>query len=441
LQTQLEQFLTALRGMEVYVSPAEAIDAHRTVAAVGYGDRTLLKDALCAALAKTSDEVRRFDDCFDMFFSRTEFRERDAGNAIEGAPDVDNPLAQLLLNGSASDLAQAMEQAAVAAGAANIRYATQRGLLTRRMLDRMGLRELEALITELKRGGDTPSAALAGRLEEGRSYLFDEARQYISRQFELYARAASQQLREEFLRKTGLFAIQRRDFEHMRRIVRRMARRLATRYDRRRKHTKRGVLDVRRTLRRSMPHGGIPFETVWKQTKIERPKIMVICDVSQSVAAAAEFLLLFLYSLNEVIATLRAFAFSSNLVEVSDLLEEHPVERAIPAVLEKIGFRSTDYGRSLADFDEGFMDAVDRRTTIIILGDGRSNNSDPRIDLMRRLHDRSKSVIWLNPEPETFWGSGDSEMLRYRTFCHVAKTCSTVEDLERIIDDVLKSYY
>ena len=305
----------------------------------------------------------------------------------------------------------------------------------------MGLRDLEALIGELKKGTDAPTATLAGRLEEGRTYLFEEARQYINRQFELYARAAGEQLREEFLRKTGLFALQQRDFDRMRKIVRRMARRLATRYDRRRKHTKRGVLDVRRTLRRSMAHDGIPFDTVWKQTKIERPKIVVICDVSQSVAAAAQFLLLFLYSLNEVIATLRAFAFSSHLVEVSDLLEDHPVERAIPAIMEKIGFRSTDYGRSLADFDEEFMDSVDRKTTIIILGDGRSNNSDPRIDLMRRLHDRSKSVIWLNPEPETFWGTGDSEMLRYRTFCHIARTCSTIEDLERIIDDVLKSYY
>lgn len=441
MQTQLEQFLTALRGMEVHVSPAEAIDAHRTVATIGYGDRTLLKDALCAALAKTADEVRRFDDCFDMFFSRDEFHDRSAGRDLEDLPEVELPLAQLLLSGTTSELAQAMEQAAVAAGASNIRYATQRGLLTRRILDQMGLRDLEALIGELKKGTDAPTATLAGRLEEGRTYLFEEARQYINRQFELYARAAGEQLREEFLRKTGLFALQQRDFDRMRKIVRRMARRLATRYDRRRKHTKRGVLDVRRTLRRSMAHDGIPFDTVWKQTKIERPKIVVICDVSQSVAAAAQFLLLFLYSLNEVIATLRAFAFSSHLVEVSDLLEDHPVERAIPAIMEKIGFRSTDYGRSLADFDEEFMDSVDRKTTIIILGDGRSNNSDPRIDLMRRLHDRSKSVIWLNPEPETFWGTGDSEMLRYRTFCHIARTCSTIEDLERIIDDVLKSYY
>lgn len=441
MQQTLEKFLTALRGAEVEVSPAEAIDAHRTVAAVGYGDRTLLKDALCAALAKTADEVTRFDDCFDMFFDRDAFRERPQEASIEGAPEVTLPLARVLLGGDEGDLAQTMERAANATGAANIRYATQRGLMTRRILDQMGLRDLETLIAQLKASERAPEAVLAARLEAGRTYLFEEARQYISRQFELYARAAGEQLREEFLRKTGLFAIQQRDFDRMRRIVRRMAKRLATRYDRRRKHTKRGVLDVRRTLRRSMPHDGIPFETVWKQTKIDRPKIVVICDVSQSVAAAAQFLLLFLYSLNEVIATLRAFAFSSHLVEVSAILEERTVEQAIPEVLEKIGFRPTDYGRALADFDEQFIDAVDRRTTIIILGDGRSNNADPRIDLMRRLHDRSKSVIWLNPEPETFWGSGDSEMLRYRTFCHLARTCTTVEDLERIIDDVLKSYY
>ena len=87
------------------------------------------------------------------------------------------------------------------------------------------------------------------------------------------------------------------------------------------------------------------------------------------------------------------------------------------------------------------MDSLDRNTKVMILGDGRTNNTDPRIDLMRRMHDRSKSVIWLNPEPEPFWGTGDSEMQRYRTFCHVATTCSTVQDLERIIDDVLKTYF
>ena len=448
MQQTLENFFRALRSMEVRVSPAEAIDAHCTVDTVGYADRTLLKDALCAALAKSEEEVERFDEAFEIFFARDEFRDRDSDDKSEGLSEAesellgDQPLAEMLLGGSETEMAQAMEQAANDAGVANIRFSTQRGLFTRRILDRMGLRELERLIATLNRAeGDAEAAAMAQRLEEGRGYLFEEVRQYIDRQFELYARSAGEELRAEFLAKTNLSAIERRDFERMHRIVRRMAKKLATRYARRRRHTKRGVLDVRRTLRRSMPHDGIPFETVWKQTKIERPRIVVICDVSKSVAAAARFLLLFLYSLHEVIATLRAFAFSSHLIEISDILKTKTVEEAIPEVLEKIGFRSTDYGRALADFEEAYMDSLDRHTTVIVLGDGRSNDTDPRMDLMRQLHDRSKSVIWLNPEPEPFWGTGDSEMHRYRNFCHVAKTCSTIQDLERVIDDVMKSYY
>lgn len=450
MQQTLENFFRALRAAEIPVSPAEAIDAHRTVESVGYGDRTLLRDALCITLAKSGEETEKFDACFDMFFAREEFRddgeaagEGDSELSADGVPPelLQTDLMRLLAARDAEGLAQRMEEAAAEVGAANIRYVTQRGLLVRRILDRMGLRDLEAAIRALNQDADNPSAAEAARgLNAARQGLFREVRQYIDRQFELYGRPYGEQLREEFLAETALSAVEQRDFERMRKLVRKMAKKLATRYNRRRKKTRRGVLDVRRTLRRNMAHDGIPFDTVWKQTKIERPRIVVICDVSRSVAAAARFLLLFLYSLNEVIATLRAFAFSDHLTEVSDIIEDKEVEVAIPEILDKIGFRPTDYGQSFADFEEDYADAIDRKTTVIILGDARSNNGDPRLDLMRWLHDRSKSVIWLNPEPETFWGTGDSEMLRYRPFCHVARLCRTVKDLEWIIDDVLKSY-
>ena len=455
MQETLEDFFRALRAADIPVSPAEAIDAHRAVDSVGYGDRVLLKDTLCVALAKSADESRRFDDCFDLFFRREEFRgdgsddpengDSEQGRAPlpEGIPEElqNSELLQMLADDNREALAQRMEQAAREAGAMNIRYVTQRGLLVRRILDRMGLRELEAAIRALNQNEDGEGAGEAAQeLAEMRQSLFEEARQFLDRLYELYARPYGEQLREEFLAETALSAVEQRDFERMQKLVRKMAKKLATRYNRRRKRTRRGVLDVRRTLRRNMAHDGIPFDTVWKQTKIERPRIVVICDVSRSVAAAARFLLLFLYSLNEVIATLRAFAFSDHLSEISDIIEEKDVEVAIPEILDKIGFRPTDYGQSFADFEEEYGDAIDRKTTVIILGDGRSNHNDPRVDLMRWMHDRAKSVIWLNPEPETFWGTGDSEMLRYLPFCHVAKVCRTVQDLERIIDDVLKSY-
>ncbi len=455
MQETLEDFFRALRAADIPVSPAEAIDAHRAVDGVGYGDRILLKDTLCVALAKSADESRRFDDCFDLFFRREEFRgddsddsesrdaEQDPAPLPEGIPEElqKSELLQMLADDNREALAQRMEQAAREVGAMNIRYVTQRGLLVRRILDRMGLRELEAAIRTLNQNVKGKGAGEAAQeLAEMRQNLFEEARQFLDRLYELYARPYGEKLREEFLAETALSAVEQRDFERMQKLVRKMAKKLATRYNRRRKRTRRGVLDVRRTLRRNMAHDGIPFDTVWKQTKIERPRIAVICDVSRSVAAAARFLLLFLYSLNEVIATLRAFAFSDHLSEISDIIEEKDVEVAIPEILDKIGFRPTDYGQSFVDFEEEYGDVIDRKTTVIILGDGRSNHNDPRVDLMRWMHDRAKSVIWLNPEPETFWGTGDSEMLRYLPFCHVARVCRTVQDLERIIDDVLKSY-
>ena len=446
MQQPLQNFIRALRAAEVKVSPAESIDAAETVALVGYGDRELLKHALCAALAKSAEEVAAFEDCFEMFFTREEFRGEGQGDG-DGEPSepsgdpTDVPLADMLLAGDASGMAAAMEQAAEQVGANNIRFFSQRGYFTRRTLDAMGLRDLERMIAELRRGEDDGAGELADRLEQGRRMLLEQSRQYVERQFELYARSAGEQLREEFLAETRLSAVESRDFARMHRLVRRMAKRLASRYSRKRRHSRRGVLDVRRTLRRNMAHDAIPFETVWKTETIDRPQIVAICDVSRSVAAAARFLLLFLYSLNEVIQDLNAYAFSDRLIDVGPSLETLEVEEAIPQILKDIGFRPTDYGQALADFEESFLDKIDRRTTVIILGDARSNDTDPRVDLMRLLSERAKAVIWLNPEPESFWGQGDSEMLRYRPFCHVAKTCSTVTHLEHVIDDILKSYF
>ncbi|MEO8113081.1 MAG: VWA domain-containing protein, partial [Phenylobacterium sp.] len=174
--------------------------------------------------------------------------------------------------------------------------------------------------------------------------------------------------------------------------------------------------------------------------KIDRPSIVAICDVSKSVAAEAQFLLSFLYSLNEVVERLDAFAFSGRLIPVNAILDEHGVESAILKVLQTIGFQQTDYGRALEDFCDQHLDRLDRHTTVIFLGDGRANFAEPRLDLMKLIHDRSRAVIWLNPEPESYWAQGDSVMHRYQRFCHVAKQCNTLAQLERIIEDVLRTY-
>ena len=455
----LEQFITALRAADIRVSVAEAMEAHEVVATFGFDDRLLLKDALSITVAKSEEEKERFDQTFELYFSRDEFLGADDGSSEpdEDFEDTGNELADMLLANDRQALAQAMEKAAEETGVGNIRVFTQRGFFARRMLDQMGLRELEQLIAATERdeaqGGGQGEGQGQGQgqgqggtgngmsqaLQQGRSMLLEEARSYVDRQFELYARAAGEELREEFLEKTRLGNVDRRDFARMERIVRRMAKKLAARYTRRHKRARRGHLDIRRTLRVNMANDGIPFQTIWKTKKVDKPKIVAICDVSGSVAASAQFLLTFLYSLNEVVSNIRSFAFSGNLEEISDELENNEINEAIPVILNRVGYRSTDYGQALRDLQNEFFDAIDRRTTVIILGDARSNYTNPETGIMRQVAERCRRVIWINPESEWSWGTGDSEMMAYRPFCHVAKSCNTIKDFERVIDDLLRS--
>ena len=443
MQHTLESFLRALRAHDIRVSPAEAIDAHRATAEVGYADRELLKDALCVTLAKTPDEVDRFDLCFDTFFARPPSTAKSPpplSSDIADAPPEAPDLARQLLDSDEVSLAQAMESAAATVGAGDIRLTSQRNLLTRRMLDEMGLRDLEAMIQALRAGGQPRDQILAERLAERRAALFVQAAAFVERQSQLYASESGRRMRDAILVQQRLTAVEPEDVQAMEALVRRMARRLATKYARKRHRAHRGKLDVRKTIRRSMGHGGIPFEVVWKSETLHKPKIAVLCDVSRSVAAAAQFLLLFLYSLNEVVERLDAYAFSDRAVSVNDLLDDEKVGDAITLVMGRVGFRPTDYGRSLADFLDAQGSKLDRRTTVIILGDGRSNYADPRLDLMRTIGERARSVIWLNPEPETYWAQGDSKMDAYQRFCTVAKTCNSLAQLERIVEDVLRTY-
>jgi uncharacterized protein with von Willebrand factor type A (vWA) domain len=455
MQHTLEQFFRALRAADVRVSPAEAIDASRAAAVVGYGDRTLFRDALCSTLAKSADEVQRFETVFDTFFARDAAPPRKSSDRGEGESEATppspadmqategSPLAQAVLQNDTAAVQQSMEEAAARAGVAEIRLSTQRSRLTRRLLEEMGLEEIERIIANARRMPGGEGEGLANRLEGARRDLFEQAQAYVARQHDLYAAGSARELREERLARKQLNAdggVDPVDYELMAALVKKMAKRLAAKYSRRRHVAHKGHLDVRKTLRRSLAYGGVPFDIQFKVKKVDKPSIVAICDVSKSVAAAAQFLLTFLYSLNEVVDRMEAFAFSGRLISVNEILDDHGVEQAILRVLQEIGFQQTDYGRALQDFSEQHLDKLDRRTTVIVLGDGRSNFADPRLDLMKEIHDRSRAVIWLNPEPESYWAQGDSVMHRYARFCHVAKQCGTIEQLERIIDDVLRSY-
>lgn len=438
MTAMLLDLLRAARGAGVRISTAESLDAFRAAEAVGYADRTALRDTLTLSLAKSLEEKRAFEACFDLFFQRetvTAGEEADRP-APEAAQDGLSPLAGMLLANDQAGLAAAMEGAADAIGASSITLFTQTNMFAWRMLEQMGLPELDRDIAALREpDGD---AAIAERLEQARAALGTQARAFMERQLTLFAAAATRETREGALRAVRLSQLDRRDMDRMRALVRDMAKQIATRYSRKRWQARRGHLDTRRTMRRNMSFDGIPFHTVWKRTRIDRPTVMALCDVSGSVAAVSRFLLMFLYSLTDVLSGIRSFAYSNHLIEVSDILARREIDDAIEEVMKVVGFGSSDYGRCLADFAEIAMRDIDRNTTVIILGDARGNRNEPRLDLLKQVFERANRVIWLNPEPRPLWGTGDSDILRYDPFCHQVSPCGTVVQLERIIAEMMQ---
>ena len=451
----LRRFLQVARGAGLRVSAAEGIDAARAVDIIGFQDRTVLKDTLGLLLAKTPDEKAAYDEVFELYFKRDDIaadasRDDDGsdpnpssepGNAASGdgmGGQGGQSLGSLLESDDRAALATAMQQASRDAGIENIRFFTQKNLYARRILDRMGLRALERDMEAMRQTG-TPEGMGRAQFLDGRvEALRDAVRDFVERNLLLFAKGETEKFREELLKSARLSNLERRDLDRMRVLVRQMAKKLAARYAKTRRRRLRGQLDTRRTLRRNMGWGGIPFITVWKQKRIDKPKVMVLCDVSGSVAAMAQFLLMFMYSINEALSDIKSFAFAGSLIEVSEILEKEPVEEAITKIMSLIGFGSSNYGNSFADFEDGWMRHVTNKTTVIILGDARGNRTDPRTDVIGRLSQRSKRIIWLNPEYKSAWGTGDSDMYRYAPFCSLVTVCNTLRHLERTITEILE---
>lgn len=454
MRENLHRFFRAARGAGVRVSPAESIDAMRAVANVGFADRAILRDTFLLTLAKTQDEKRALGECFDLFFDSPEplqaapdKADQDQSQPIEsqasepaeaeGQPAEGlGPLAQMLLSQDRNAIAAAMAGAASAASLSDIRYFTQRGIFSGRILDQMGIQrlrdDLDALVVSNPNVAERLATALQG--------LRDAVRDTVSQALLLYGREETENLRNEILRNAPLSRIEPRQVEQMRRLIRQIARRLRERYSKPRKRQRRGHLDVRRTIRRNAAWGGVPFLTAWKRRKRDRPRIVALCDVSGSVARVSDFFLLLIHSLHEVVSDVRSFAFSGHLIEVSDILDKKSPEEAMAEIMSKVGFGSSDYGSSLVDFEKQWMSSITPQTTVIVLGDARSNNLDPRADILRRIGERSKRLVWLNPEGRMAWGFGDSEMPRYQTFCTVVRQCATAQQLERAVSDIVATY-
>lgn len=478
----LGDFIRALRAADVRVSTSESIDAGNVIDLVGFNERETLRDALSQVLAKSDDEKQAFLDTFDTFFAFDQFRDKPAavdqpaanendewrqeeaegGEGEEGegggsreaggpsspggggsggerqgdAPQPRDDLVSLLERGDQAKLQMALAEAARQANLNRIRLFTQRGMFTRRIMELMGL---DGLNEEIERREQARNNDGAAQLMQAREALRGQVRDYVEKQLEIFTANSGRQLREEVLSKMRLSNVDRSDMRIMRELVRKMAKRLIAMHSRRKKIARRGTLDVRRTIRANIEFDGLLFHTIWKRTKVDRPKVMAICDVSGSVAQVSRFLLMFLYSLQEVLPDVRSFAFSGELGETTDMFEREKLEQALALVLRDFGGGSTDYGRAFEGFQSLAMNDIDHRTTVLILGDARSNYCDPRADILKLVHARARRVIWLNPEQRSMWNSGDSEMRRLTPYCDRAIACASLQDLERVVSDLLRT--
>ena len=475
----LVEFIKVLRNADIQVSPAETLDAMHVLDVIGAHDRSLLKHSLSITVSKTLEEKEAFNECFDRYFSSSNYDEEkrqivslDDSEQISGndfqpkqkpkdtqeakerligqterweGEEVTNKLLEarsnlgkLLLIGDQTNIMLSIVEAGRRMNLNQIKFFTQKGVYTRKIMDSMGLDDLQREILTLNSDGRPPEQELAGRLDNARNQLREKIRGYVENQFLLHADTSGKRLREELLKQIKLSTLERRYFKDVKELVFKMAKKLVTVHSKRRKQFRRGQLDIRKTLRNNMQYDGMLFDIKWKASKVDRPKVICICDVSGSVSNYSKFLLMFLYSLSEIIPKVRSFAFSSELGEVTKLFEESTLEDALAKTVRDYGNGSTDYGQMLLDFKNHCLKDIDKKTSIIILGDGRNNYGNSQVEVLHEVYEKAQRVIWLNPEAKSGWNMGDSEMKKYAAYCHQTEVCNSLIHLERVVSNLMR---
>ncbi|MEA3224147.1 MAG: VWA domain-containing protein, partial [Thermodesulfobacteriota bacterium] len=231
-----------------------------------------------------------------------------------------------------------------------------------------------------------------------------------------------------------------REVEEMRDVIEQLVRKLKDIVGLRYATMNKGGLDVKKTLRRAAKYQGNPIEIKYRNRPPGKAKIVTLCDVSSSVWSAARFMLNILYSLQECFTKVRSFVFVSGLADVSETFENYEINKAIEKVLKDVDIEyhaATDYGETFRHFRAEYMDALNKKTTLIIIGDGRSNYFNPEEAILEEMRDKCRRIIWLNPDPENVWYTGDSEMRTYETYCHELRPCRNLNQLIDFIEDLI----
>ena len=461
MNEKLLEFSNLLRRNGLRVSLAENMDTFRALSVVGLGNRETVRATLRASMVKRTIDIPTFEQLFALFFSGLADAIAQATTATSDALGLDDaefqrlleelerllrergielsPLARALLGADGGRLERMLREAGERARVGDIQQGFQEGRFAHAVAGALGLgalaRELERLKAELE--GSADAGRLAEYLDRRLQDLNDMIKAMVRGELERQDVGRRDHERLAALADKSFFYLTEEEIRRMQEAVQKLAQRLRNVISIRRRRARRGKFDPSGTLRRNLQYGGVPFRIVWDHRKKEKPQVMVLCDVSDSVRNVSRFMLQFVYSLQDLYSKVRSFVFVAEVGEITRLFEDQDINQAIETALrgDVINvYAHSDFGRAFKAFHRDHIAAVNKRTTVIVLGDARNNYNLPHDWVLKEIRQRAKQLIWLNPENRMTWGFGDSEMDHYAPHCSLVEECRNLGQLYRVID-------
>lgn len=456
MDERIIKFISALRGGNVRISLAESADAFQAVEQLGVADREAFRLALRATLIKEAADLPTFDALFPIFFDAIEppplmnlaqdLTPEEAQMLAEALQQFTRQLRDMLerlLRGQPLT-PQELERLGQMAGLNRADDLRQREWMARRMAQALKFREVQEALAELmalleKLGMNKQRLEqLRQIVQANQAAMIEQLRQHAGQRIaENMAERRPDQAIDALLNRP-FNALSESDMAQLRQEVRRLAVLLRSRIALRQKRARTGQLDAKATIRVNLKHGNVPIQLKYRDRQL-KPKLVIICDISTSMRHCSELMLSLIYALQDLIHKTHAFAFIDHLEYISPDFQGKEAREAIADVLLRLpsGYYNTDLGYSLEQFVQSYMDTVDSRTTLIMVGDARNNYNDPRLDLFGAIARRARRTIWLNPEPMILWRTGDSDMTKYAPLCDTILQVGTLAELTAAVDRLL----
>ena len=456
MDNRIVEFIRGLRAAGVRVSLAESVDALHAVETLGITDKEVFRSLLRTTLVKESSSFAAFEELFPLYFGSG---GPPLQNALEDLSPEDQELMKMALSALSGRMQQLLdwlssgegpskeelEQMARQAGVEWADNQQEARWVTRRMLQQMGFAHLEEqmqqLYERLQEMGMSQEAIekLMGVVEANRESLAEQVAQQVGKQIAEQRANRPRDLYGSDLMQKSFGSLTDEDMKHLRQEAGRLVTQLRSRAALRRKRGNKGKFDPKGTIRSNLRNGGVPIELKFKKKKL-KPSLLLMCDVSGSMRSIAEFMLRLVYEMQDQVSKTRSFAYYWDMVEVGTMLRRDNLSEAIIEILDTIlPYRSyaTDLGFCLEQFYKNSLDAVNGRTTVVMLGDGRNNFNPARADLIKELQHRAKRLIWFTPEPQSMWREGDCDMWEYYPHCDDVFVVRNLAQLATAVDRLL----